>query len=673
MPLHCLLGGAALASPTRAPPTLYTEHTMYSRTACAAAVMAVFALGSGAVMAQSTQPHKHERHAQSGKAAKGQNHRPVRIRKAARRDTASHAHTVVTAAAMPTPLADLTSDVVVLPTYRGERNLYQTTPFLPLGSIQALSEGTPGSESGISIRGGALQDTLVMIDGFRVSSALGTDFSLLPVSYGSRTEILRGPGSAIYGQNAGGGVIQLLSDPGTRQTTVSGEAGIGGRGYMQMRGRLATGNDVITGWVDAGRERGDGFDVAQSDAPFADNDQDGWKRDNLSGRLDARLSTATHVTVLAMRNTVNADFDGANALQAKKRLELTGVKASHALSPETTLDARIGQSSVSNTWNQRTSATFDKTKMREYGVGANHEFSRDIKGRVALERLEESYDSGGGGARSFNAPTRSTNSITANGQARQDQHLLNAALRLDDSNRYNRTTSYQLGYAYQLTNELRLSTNFGLGYRMPELADYYASPASNRLKQQRNQSVDFGARYQPDAGSFAQAILYRTRVRDRITTAGDCGTIANCSIFNVGRATIRGIALSVGQDLTPDSATGLSWQANVDLLKPRNNLTGAELPNVAKRVITGSVDYGLDDRTSVGADLVMANRMFSDEANTQRTGSYWLVNLRSSWKATREISLYGEVYNLGNRSYSTVRYYNQQPRTFMFGVSYTPR
>ena len=52
---------------------------MHSRTACAAAVMAVFALGSGAVTAQTT-PHKHQRPAPAAKP--GKVHKPVRIARA---------------------------------------------------------------------------------------------------------------------------------------------------------------------------------------------------------------------------------------------------------------------------------------------------------------------------------------------------------------------------------------------------------------------------------------------------------------------------------------------------------------------------------------------------------------------------------------------------------------
>ncbi len=43
-----------------------------------------------------------------------------------------------------------------------------------------------------------------------------------------------------------------------------------------------------------------------------------------------------------------------------------------------------------------------------------------------------------------------------------------------------------------------------------------------RLKQQRNQTVDAGAYWQPDQATYAKAIVYRSRVRDRLTTIGDC-------------------------------------------------------------------------------------------------------------------------------------------------------
>ena len=116
----------------------------------------------------------------------------------------------------------------------------------------------------------------------------------------------------------------------------------------------------------------------------------------------------------------------------------------------------------------------------------------------------------------------------------------------------------------------------------------------------------------------------------------------------------------------------LSWQANLDLVNPKNSATGRVLPHVAKRTFSGQVDYSFDEY-SVGADVVLNNRHFSDEANQRRVGGALLVNLRSSWRVSPELTAHADVYNLGNRSNASWRYYNQQPRTVMLGVSYSPR
>lgn len=629
---------------------------MFSRTVCAASVMAAFTMGTTSVALA-------QHHAQQ------QGHRTPGKPLSIHQRTAGHGPVVVTANQLPTPVDQLVADVVVLPTQRATANLSQLTPFQTVGSVQTFSQGTPGSASALGIRGHSPRDTLVLIDGFRVTTSSGTDFSLLPLSYGSRTEILRGSGSAAYGANAAGGVVQLLSDAATAKPHYSGEAGIGGRGYMQMRGRAAGGNDVITGRVEFGREVGDGFDATTPDFPGHQNDQDAWKRENVSGRLDARLPTNTQVTFLAMRNTVNADFDAVgDGRRAKKRLELIGTRATHDLAPDARLDAKISQSTVNHTLNTANAGSFVKTRLREYGLGLSHDFAPNMRGRVALDRLEERYDTVG-----FRAPHRSTNSISATGDGRFDRHLVNVALRLDDSNQYSSKTSYNLGYGYQLDPTMRVVAGLSTGYRAPDLADYYRSPQNDRIRQERDHTIEGGVQWQPSANLFGRAMLYQSKIRDRLTSVGACTGVADCSTTNVGRASIRGLALSVGHDTHPnDDFNGLRWMANLDLIKPKNSDTGRELPNVAKRQISGNVDYGFGEY-SVGADLVLTNRHFSDEANIERVGGYTLVNLRGAWRATSELTVYADVYNLGNRSYSTVKYYNQQPRTFMFGVAYTPR
>ncbi|MDO5102637.1 MAG: TonB-dependent receptor [Lautropia sp.] len=626
---------------------------MFSRTVCAASVLAAFTMGTTSVaLAQQKSPRTPAK--------------PL----ATQQQAAGEAPLVVTANQLPTPADQLLPDVVVLPTKRATGNLSQLTPFQTLGSVQTFSQGTPGSDAGLGIRGHSPRDTLVLIDGFRVTTSSGTDFSLLPLTYGSRTEILRTAGSGVYGPNSAGGVVHLLSERASANPHYSGEAGIGGRGYMQMRGRAAGGNEQVTGRVEFGREVGDGFDVTTRDFPGHQNDEDAWKRENVSGRLDARLPTNTHVTFLAMRNTVNADFDAVgDGRRAKKRLEVIGTKATHELSADSHLDAKISQSTTNHTYNTANAGSFVKNRLREYGLGLNHTLAPNLRGRLAVERLEERHDTVG-----FRAPHRSTNVIGGTIDGQREQHHYNASLRFDKSNQYAGATSYNFGYGYQLDHSTRLVGSLSRGYRAPDLADYYRSPANNRLKMERDKTIEGGVYWQPNANVSGRAMVYQSNISERLTSVGACTGAANdCSTVNVGNARIRGLAITLAHDTHPDDEfNGLSWRANLDLLKPQNKQTGRELPNVSKRQITGSVDYGFGEY-SVGADLVLNSRQFSDEANRERVGAHTLVNLRGAYRATNELTIYADVYNLGNRNYSTVKFYNQQPRTFMFGVAYAPR
>ena len=79
--------------------------------------------------------------------------------------------------------------------------------------------GGPGGTTSVRMRGGSTGQTLVLIDGIRVNdpaSASGDfDFAMFAPSAIDRIEVLRGPQSALYGSDAMGGVINIISKKGT--------------------------------------------------------------------------------------------------------------------------------------------------------------------------------------------------------------------------------------------------------------------------------------------------------------------------------------------------------------------------------------------------------------------------------------------------------------------------
>src|SRR5215203_3727152 len=80
--------------------------------------------------------------------------------------------------------------------------------------IEIQARGPMGAQSDIVLRGGTFQQVLVIVDGIRINDPLTGHFnSYIPIAPAEieRIEILKGASSAIYGSEAVGGVIQVIT------------------------------------------------------------------------------------------------------------------------------------------------------------------------------------------------------------------------------------------------------------------------------------------------------------------------------------------------------------------------------------------------------------------------------------------------------------------------------
>ncbi len=139
----------------------------------------------------------------------------------------------VTANRIPTSIQRTGSAITVLP--GGE--IAKTNPTSLVDALRAvpgldiLETGGPGSVSTIRVRGANSGQTLVLIDGVRLNDTSGPsgefDAGLIPAALIDRIEVLRGPQSALYGSDAVGGVINIITKKGrgAPQFSVTTEAG----------------------------------------------------------------------------------------------------------------------------------------------------------------------------------------------------------------------------------------------------------------------------------------------------------------------------------------------------------------------------------------------------------------------------------------------------------------
>ena len=171
---------------------------------------------------------------------------------------------VVTGTTVPVPLEESDRSVNVIGNLPKELLLFGgLQDFLQLDSSVDLQQRAPGGVQGdISIRGGTFGQTLVLIDGMRANDAQSGHHNFdvpVPLDAISHIEILRGAGSTLYGSDAIGGVVNVLTRAGEEPELVVRGAG-GSFGTNEQGGRLSVGNKIIWQQFSFSRELSDGFE-----------------------------------------------------------------------------------------------------------------------------------------------------------------------------------------------------------------------------------------------------------------------------------------------------------------------------------------------------------------------------------------------------------------------------
>lgn len=158
--------------------------------------------------------------------------------------------------------------------------------------VMLRQSGQPGSAATVYIRGAKSNQVLVLVDGQRLSSPAffsGTDLSKYPVEDIARIEVIRGPASCLYGSEAIGGVINIITK---RNTEPGGEAsaGYGSNGRQNRRVSLRGTAGPAKFRMSADSPR---YDGTRPNSDFAAS--------NVTGAVDIPLFSGWETTLKAER------------------------------------------------------------------------------------------------------------------------------------------------------------------------------------------------------------------------------------------------------------------------------------------------------------------------------------------------------------------------------------
>lgn len=131
-------------------------------------------------------------------------------------------------------------------------------------SVQVQSRAPGGVQADISVDGGSFEQTLFLLDGIRLNDAQSAHYNMdlpVPLDAISRLEVLRGSGSTLYGSDAVGGVINLVTAPPNPANAIEMRlrAGYGSFGTNEESGFLALAHGIVSQRFSFERELSDGF------------------------------------------------------------------------------------------------------------------------------------------------------------------------------------------------------------------------------------------------------------------------------------------------------------------------------------------------------------------------------------------------------------------------------
>ena len=561
---------------------------------------------------------------------------------------------VITATRIKQPLAEVLSDVVVIHAEDIASADGQSLPELLRGKagLEFASNGGLGQTSGLFLRGTNSNHVLVLVDGVRIGSATtgATALEHLPLAQIDRIEVLRGPGSSLYGTDAIGGVIQIFTKQGEDAPRINASAGVGSYGTRTLTTSAADQFGQTRLSVRGGYLESDGYSATNPGAGFSYNpDADPYRNRNLSAHVSHAIGTHTELGASAFTARATTHFDAGVGSDNVSRQSLSAYSAysrnRFLPSWESLLRVSRGTDAYSSAGSYSSRFRTDQDQavwQNEIAVGGG-------KLIAGLDYLEQKVDSD----TAFTQTRRTVRSAFAGYLAEFDRHGLQLNARSDDNSQFGQHDSGSAAYSYRFATNWRVIAATGSAFKAPNFNDLYyplsfGYSGNPDLKPERAFNREAAIAHDA-AGRRFRLTWFDNRVHDLISSNATFTTVEN-----VSRARIRGATLSYQMNLG-----GYSAGAELTSQSPKNETTGKLLPRRARQhgSVTLSRAFGL---WSFGGELVGASHRFdtADNSTASRMGGYGLLNLTTRYALTKDWGLQLRWNNVFDKQYELTRGYN---------------
>lgn len=543
-----------------------------------------------------------------------------------------------------------------------------------LPGVDIAANGGIGQNASVYIRGAESRHTLVLIDGIPLakSGIVGAaDFSQIPVSLIQRLELIRGPRSAVYGADAIGGVINIITQNSTPGAKI--EAGVGSNRLQQYNGsvRHQVGDDTLMTLAGSYKDT-KGFDVQPNSKNKVGDGRSGFHNETFwgglnhnfnenitgfvrgygysnktgysSGQYERQLYNHTYETGLNYSNDIYSSF-------------LTGSYQRYKDYNYLTLQGLYNSGTSLDDMTQRNIQWGNSLVVGQGTVSAGIDWQQQ---RLTSEDTIISQDY-----------KRTNTGYYLTGQQQVETVTLEASVRGDNNDQYGWNGTWQTAAGWEFVPDYRLTASYGTGFQAPTLGQLFGQKRFNilpspDLKPEKSKQFEIGLEGLTGPVSW-QLSAYRNKINNLIDynsvelPSGDW----TGDYRNVRAATIKGV------EWTGSFDTGIfSHQLTFGYLDPRRDSDNQVLARRSKHQYKYQLDWNM-----FGAEMDVAYQYYGkrlDSNSSQRQlPSYSLVDISASYPVTSHLTIRGKIANLFDKDYETAYGYQTPGREYYLSGGYT--
>jgi len=581
---------------------------------------------------------------------------------------------VVTATKTPHLLKDVPGSVTVITKEEIEESgaVDLGEALEKVGGIKIRDYGSMGAATDITIRGSTPSQVLVLIDGRPTAlPSLGTtDLTLYPVDNIERIEVVRGPFSSLYGADALGGVVNIITKDAPEKPTTEFDLSYGTFNTQIYQMSYGAKKGKFGYFITGGKNSSDG-----------DRKNSGCDGKHLATKLsydiseDAKLSLSLGYLYQSLDVPGSLSWPSPNAHQNDEKDWA-----------DLTYNLKLGESSdimaklfFNRHWLEYKNPHIffpsdSETKVNQVGLELQQNLSLNemnlLTYGVAHKRDEVEVDDkikdtsmiGGG------------KELSTTGIYLQDEINFEAlpltlvpGLRYDAPSAYEKRVSPKMSALYKLREKTSIRASVGQAYRAPTVDDLYwyedwgwgmGCFGNPDLKPEKSTSWDLGVEHQFNGKVLARTTYFRSEVKDLITWAEDPVGSWHYVATNVDKALIQGVEAESKFQFSPEIFASLSY-TYTDARNKGETYYDKYLRYQPKDKVDCTIGYENKNGFKAGIGVEYIGSTYSDQDNTEtrKLNEYTLLSARVS----KTIGKYAEVYlvgkNLTDEEYQVYRDY----------------